>query len=81
MKRKWDTNDETLQRKCISEVIARIDEIDATPAGIVAAQDIVDIVLQNLAPEIYNKGVKDTKKLLAAKFADIELDIDMLEQS
>lgn len=80
MKRKWDSDNKELQRKCIDEVIARIDEIGDSSAGMIAAQDIIDIVTENLAPEIYNKGLKDAKKLIAEKLADIEIDIDTLEQ-
>lgn len=80
MKRKWDSDDEETQRKCVDEVIARIDEIGDSPAGVIAAQEIIDIVTERLAPEIYNKGVRDAKKLIADKLADIEIDIDLLEQ-
>lgn len=80
MKRKWDSGDEKLQRKCVDEVIARIDEIGESSAGVIAAQDIIDIVTENLAPEIYNKGIRDAKKLITDKLTDIEIDIDTLEQ-
>jgi len=80
MKRKWDTDDEALQKKCIDEVIARIDEIGDSSAGVIAAQDIIDIVTENLAPEIYNKGVRDAKKTVTTKLSDLEIDLDLLEQ-
>ena len=80
MKRKWDSENEELQRKCVDEVIARIDEIGDSPAGVIAAQEIIDIVTENLAPEIYNKGVQAAKKVVSEKLADIEIDIDALEQ-
>ena len=80
MKRKWDSENEGLQRKCVDEVIARIDEIGDSPAGVIAAQEIIDIVTENLAPEIYNKGVQAAKKVVSEKLADIEIDIDALEQ-
>ena len=80
MKRKWDIVGETAQKKCIDEVITRVEEIDGS-AGVIAAQDIIDIVIENLGPEIYNLGVRDTKKLLQAKMFDIEVEIDMLERN
>lgn len=79
MNRKWDTDNEELRRKCIDEVIARVDEIGDSPVGIIAAQDIIDIVTENLAPEIYNKGVRDAKKLMTDKLSSLESDIDLLE--
>ncbi len=78
MNRKWDSANDELQRKCIDEVIARIEEIDDDMVGVVAAQDVIDIVTENLAPGIYNKGVNDTKKLITEKLADIDVDIDSL---
>lgn len=81
MQRKWDTDNEELQRKCIDEVIARIEDIGDAAPGVIAAQDIIDIVTENLAPEIYNKGIRDAKKLIKSKFEDIEVDIDSLEQT
>ncbi len=78
--RKWDSEDGEKQRKCIDEVITRIEDIDGS-VGVIAAQDIIDIVTENLAPEIYNKGLRDAKKLLVTKFSDIESELDLLEQS
>ena len=80
MNRKWDSKDEARQRKCIDEVIARIDDIGDSSVGIIAAQDIIDIVTQNLAPEIYNTGLNDARKLISAKLADIDIDLGALEQ-
>ena len=81
MQRKWDSENEALQRKCIDEIITRIDEIGDQPAGVIAAQDIIDIVTANLAPEIYNRGVADAKKAIDTKIEDLAIDIDMLRQS
>ncbi len=81
MKRKWDIENETIQKKCINEVITRVEEIESSKVGVIAAQDIIDIVTENLGPEIYNFGIQDAKKLFQKKLQDIDVDIDMLEQS
>ena len=80
MKRKFDAVDKVTERKCIDEVITRIEEIDGSEVGIIAAQDIISIVTQNLGPEIYNMGLHDAKKLLQAKLSDLETEIDLLNQ-
>jgi uncharacterized protein (DUF2164 family) len=81
MLRKWDTENEELQRKLLNEIIARVQEIDDTSAvGVIAAQEIVDIVTENIGPEIYNKGIADAKKMIVNKLVDIEIDISTLEQ-
>jgi uncharacterized protein (DUF2164 family) len=80
MKRKWDSEDAETQKRCIDEVITRIEEIEGESVGLIAAQEIIDIVTENLAPEIYNKGVRDAKQLLQQRFDDINIDLDNLEQ-
>jgi len=80
MKRKFDTISKELERKCIDEVITRIEEIDGEEVGMIAAQDIIDIVTQNLGPEIYNMGLKDARKLLQERIADIDIELESLEQ-
>jgi uncharacterized protein (DUF2164 family) len=80
MIRKWEITNEDVRKKCINEIIARIQEIeDASTVGAIAAQDIIDIVSENLAPEIYNLGIQDAKKTVQGKFQDIEVDLDLLE--
>ncbi|HXH04829.1 MAG TPA: DUF2164 family protein [Candidatus Nitrosotenuis sp.] len=81
MLKKFDNISNEVKQKCIAEVIARVEEIESTEVGIIAAQDIIDIVTHNLGPEIYNMAVKDTKKLLQERFSDLEYEIDSLEQS
>jgi uncharacterized protein (DUF2164 family) len=62
-------------------VITRIQEIEDTEqVGQIAAQEIVDIVLENFAPTIYNKGINDSVKLIQEKLADLESDIELLRQ-
>ncbi|MDD2637186.1 MAG: DUF2164 family protein [Bacteroidales bacterium] len=80
MIRKFDSIPKEIEKKCIDEVITRVQEIESSEVGIIAAQDIIDIVKQNLGPEIYNTGIRDTKKLLQERITDLETDIDMLEQ-
>jgi uncharacterized protein (DUF2164 family) len=81
MQRKFDNISDEVRKKCIAEVITRVEEADGSEVGVIAAQDIIDIVTQNLGPEIYNLGVRDTKKLMQEKFSDLGFEIDQLEQS
>jgi uncharacterized protein (DUF2164 family) len=81
MQRKFDTLSKEAEKKCIDEVITRIEEIDRdSEVGVIAAQDVIDTVKQNLGPEIYNMGLHDAKKLLQERLADLEAEIDLLEQ-
>jgi uncharacterized protein (DUF2164 family) len=81
MLRKWDIENKELHRKCADEVITRIQDIDdPMSVGVIAAEDIIDIVLTNLGPEIYNKAINDTNKLIQTKLQDIDAEIEMLKQ-
>ena len=80
MKRKFDIVSDEITRRCVAEVITRIEEIDSEKAGIIAAQDVIDIVLRNYGPEIYNLALADTKKLLQEQQMETEVKIDLLEQ-
>lgn len=81
MNRKWNVTNDVAQKKCIDEVIARIKEMDDEPVGMIAAQDIIDIVTENLGADIYNRGVADAKKLFLEKFNDLEIDLEILERN
>ncbi len=79
MIKKWTTNSKEVQDRCISEVITRVEEIEEESVGLIAAQDIVDIVLENYGPEIYNKAILDARKLVDDRMTDIQTEIDLLQ--
>ena len=81
MKRKWHVSSEQTHKKCVDEVIARVGEQKDAQFGMIAANDVIDIVLQNLGPDIYNLALEDVRKLLQTKLEDIEVGLDMLNQS
>ena len=81
MIRKWAITDEQAQKRCVEEVLARIDEQQGAEFGIIAAQDIIDIVVNHVGPSAYNTGIEDAKKAIAQKSADLEIELDMLKTS
>lgn len=76
--RKWDVNKDSVKRKCTDEVIAELQNLGLENAGIIAASDIVDIVVENLAPDIYNKGIADARKLVEERLTDVDVDLSLL---
>ena len=78
MIRKWDIKDEQVKKRCIEEVLTRIAEQADTEFGIIAAQEIIDIVAEHLGPELYNRAIEDAKKAIRTKLADLEIDLDIL---
>lgn len=81
MIRKWDITDKQAQKHCIDEVLARIDEQEGSPFGMIAAQEIIDIVANYVGPSAYNSGIDEAKKSLHAKLADLEVELDILKTS
>ena len=82
MIRKWNIDNKALNQKCIDEVVARVQEIDnPETVGVIAAQDIIDIVLENMGPEIYDKAINDATKLIRDKIQEIEYSTEDLKQS
>jgi uncharacterized protein (DUF2164 family) len=79
MKRKWDVSSREVRKKCIDEILTRIEEQQGAEFGIVAAEEIMDIVAQNIGPDIYNLALEDTKKLLETRLSDLQADLDLLE--
>ena len=78
MIRKWDITDERIRKQCTDEIIARVDEQADEEFGIIAAQEIIDIIGKYLGPQAYNMGISDAKKAIETKLADIDVDLDVL---
>jgi len=67
--------------KCIAQIITRVHDIDDPEAvGEIAAQDLIDIVIENLGSEIYNKAIADAGKLVDVKSADLTYELDELKR-
>lgn len=80
MIRKWDIKSKEVNDACVNEIITRIQEADDLDSiGIIAAQDIIDIVLEHAAPEIYNAALNDATKVVTEKVQDIEYGIEELK--
>jgi hypothetical protein len=61
MKRKWDVSSDAVRKQCIDEVITCLDQHSDESFGMIAAEEVIDVVLQRLGPDIYNLALKDTK--------------------
>jgi len=81
MDKKLIIDNKEANQKCIAEIITRIQEIDDTEGvGAIASQDIIDIVIENLGPEIYNKAISDASKVLEANSADLSYQLYELKR-
>ena len=78
MIRKWDITNEQSKRQCLDELLARIDEQEDSEFGVIAAQEMIDIVSKHLCPQIHNATLDEAKKSVHSKLADLEIDLDVL---
>lgn len=46
--------------------------------GIIAAGDLLDVILETITPHIFNKGVIETKKLVQTQLQELDFEIDTL---
>ncbi|MBL8121783.1 DUF2164 family protein [Candidatus Saccharibacteria bacterium] len=81
MIRKWDITNEQEKKQCLEEILTRLDEQGDAPFGVLAAEEILDIVSQHVGPQVYNMAIEDAKNALRTKLADLEIDLDMLGTS
>lgn len=81
MKSDWEIKKKDASRKCVDEVIRLIEDLDPEEGiGMIAAQEVIDAVLENLGPEIYNKATEDIRAKLAVQFTDIDTEIDLMRK-
>lgn len=78
IKRKWDLLPKAKRQSCIDEIITFFKQKRGEQIGVIAAEDILDFFLQDIGPDIYNKGVEDSKELLKRQFDNLEVDLDLL---
>lgn len=76
IKRAWDTLTDEERRSTINALIAYFSEERDEQIGVIAAGEILDIVLRTAGSAVYNKALEDIKPILEQRLADTLLDID-----
>ena len=76
--RKFDVLTKEKKEKLIKEIITYFKEEKDEEIGVIAAEDLLDFFLEELTPEIYNKGVADAKTVIKQNFDNLEIDLDVL---
>lgn len=46
--------------------------------GIIAAQDILEVIMRSVSADIYNQGVSDAKEATRERISDLQVDLDVL---
>lgn len=82
MLRQWNIDDKELDKKCIDEIITRVQDIDnPETVGMIAAQELIDIVLENYGARIYDSALDAATKQVNEKMLDIEYSLQEMKQS
>lgn len=77
-KKPWDLLYEEDKRKCVQALIDFYETERNEEIGVIAAEEIIDNFLQNAGLRLYNRGVKDTTKVVQERFAGLEVDMGAL---
>jgi uncharacterized protein (DUF2164 family) len=78
VKRKWDMLSEEKRKDAIEVIIKFFKDERDEEIGIIAAENLLDLFLEMIAKDVYNKGVDDAKIALKKRFDDLEFDLDVL---
>lgn len=79
VKRKWDAFLTKGKRDdCISKIIIFFKKERNEEIGMIAAEEVLDCVLEEIGENIYNKGIQDAKNLFKSRIEDIEVELDLM---
>jgi len=76
----WDILSDKEKQDCLERIIAHFQDERGERIGVIAAEQVLDVILEPIVKSAYNKGLSAAKELLQDKFADINLDLDLLQQ-
>ena len=78
VKRSWEVLTDNQKQAFLREIIGYFKKERDEIIGLIAAEEILDFFQEKLSPPIYNTALDDAKKMLKARFQDLEVDIDLL---
>ena len=74
----WDMIPEEKKKESIGKIVEFARSSWDESVGIVAAEQLYDMVMESTFAAIYNLGVADAQKIIEQKMADINVDLDSL---
>lgn len=77
----WSILSPERRKSCIDALIAHFEIERDEQIGEIAAEQILDLILDQVYPEIYNKAVTDSMQVLEDKMTDIKIDLDLLKRA
>ncbi|MEN8253325.1 MAG: DUF2164 family protein [Patescibacteria group bacterium] len=71
----WDILSDEQRRKYVSDIIDHFATERDQEIGMIAAEQILDFFLELIFKDVYQKGVKDAKKIVEQRLGDLELEM------
>lgn len=75
VKRSWDIITAEKRKTIITDIINYFECERNEKMGVVAAEELLDFMLQNFGPDLYNKGVEDSLGFIKERFHNLEIDM------
>jgi len=77
IKRSWDILSETQRKTAIDEIISFFSNERNEQIGVIAAGNMLDMFLEQIGMELYNKGIDDTKDFVKKRLEEVGVDIEV----
>jgi uncharacterized protein (DUF2164 family) len=77
----WDTLSEPTRQIAVRNIMAYFENERDDPIGHIAAEDLLDTILEHIQADIYNQGIEDARKEIEEKFADLNVQLDLQKRS
>lgn len=78
VKRGFDLLTDEKRRSVVSAIMDYYATERDETIGVIAANEILDLMLETIAPVFYNKGVEDALKFVKERYEVMELDANAL---
>lgn len=75
---KFECVSEEVKTKYINEIIGFFHDERGEEIGYIAAEKVLDFVMQIMGEEIYKKAINDCKKLLKERNDELEIELELL---
>lgn len=77
-KKSFDLLSEKQRKKAIERIIGYFASERDERIGVIAAENLLDMFLQEAGVGLFNRGVREAKKLIKMRLEDLNLDMELL---
>ena len=65
----------------IRKIMAYFENERDDPIGHIAAEDLLDTILEHIQADLYNQAINDAKIQITDKMSDLVVELDLLQRS